>query len=428
MALDTSRITPVGAPINLPFFNTPYVYPDAVSGQGIPMRASGGDFVGLAVGNTIGNVSALGQSGIYNATVTVLTQTKAQRMTVNGGFNPAMFGFSQTCDPGIIVDGSWWWPDLDIYSNPFSATTSQVRLGNVPFADNKHTTSAPTDNKNTPIDLNVSGTFSSEQFLTTVSSNLGRLCVRVVANIGFLTTVDLGVNLRGFIACPNRATDVILAAFYPPLNGFIQKIDPNSADLFLFGNRYFIPDYRNRTNYFWYVRNTAIAYRRVDANIDILSGGIAVNPSATVYQLVTSDPTLNADIAAGQCNMYGVSNGLILYDTVTGKDYFVTSDGSGVYPLNYINYGTVKAIPLAQSPSPYTLNIDTSGVAYYTGNSTVVGSVLQPLFSVGFNIPFNPVILPQIPPIAWPCWDPCLGRIGGAPGQLNLSNSGGQTH
>jgi hypothetical protein len=180
------------------------------------------------------------------------------------------------------------------------------------------------------------------------------------------------------------------------------------------------------SNYIWNNQNGAITVASLSVNVNV-TGPIITTPfdlgTNNLWQ--TDNATLNGYISSLNYYCQPCPNGWIFTPITNGAGagtYFVSKDGGRYWLLNifaaqpngFIN-GTP---PIGSSDYQSAYWIDNAGVVWYTGRAATSGTTTQPMFSLALDIFYNPVILPAFPPTTFPCWSPCLDRIGGRPGNL----------
>lgn len=105
------------------------------------------------------------------------------------------------------------------------------------------------------------------------------------------------------------------------------------------------------------------------------------------------------------------TRGMLATDIDGQIDYFVSPDGSKYWRLYYVSQGGAPAPANPNSTEANYKFVDANGIFWYTGSSVqnVGTSTIQPLYSLGFNIPYSTYTLPGVPPFRLPCYDDCLG-------------------
>lgn len=143
---------------------------------------------------------------------------------------------------------------------------------------------------------------------------------------------------------------------------------------------------------------------------DTVTGTVTFNDSGALT--FDSNSNLNAQITKYNvitcCAPCGVK-GFLAVDIDSGIDYFVNWEGTKYWRLNYVPQGTAPQ-PVTPSSSEKSYKfIDQNGIFWYTGSSVQSGNTVQPLFSLGFNIPYAVYTLMGTPPFRMPCYEDCLG-------------------
>lgn len=147
-------------------------------------------------------------------------------------------------------------------------------------------------------------------------------------------------------------------------------------------------------------------------------------PTYVVNQLnVLSDDTiifdnksnLNAQLSKYAayliCTAIGV-RGFLATDIDGNKDYFVSVDGTKYWLLAYVPQGNAVAPHNPTATERAYKFIDSNGVFWYTGSTAWNGSTIQPLYSLGANIPYGVFSL-NFPPFSLPCYeDGCGNSLG----------------
>ena len=132
-------------------------------------------------------------------------------------------------------------------------------------------------------------------------------------------------------------------------------------------------------------------------------------------QLLFDNAVLNNAVNNLSAVFYGVATGWMLIVQGVG-DFYISSDGSKYWQLNYVaGSGGVTGLPSAgtiegsdeNSIRTAVRNVDAAGTFWYTGQNTTSGGNTQPLYSLGFNVPFQLPTLAGVPPLKVPCWSPC---------------------
>jgi hypothetical protein len=104
--------------------------------------------------------------------------------------------------------------------------------------------------------------------------------------------------------------------------------------------------------------------------------------------------------------------GMLATDIDAGIDYFVNVDGTKYWQIVYQPQGDVPAIPKPSQTEASHKFVDTNGTFWYTGSASQNGSVIQPFYSLGANIPYGIFSL-NFPPFALPCFeDGCGNALG----------------
>lgn len=125
-----------------------------------------------------------------------------------------------------------------------------------------------------------------------------------------------------------------------------------------------------------------------------------------------NNSNLNAQITKYRSNAVmtpiGI-RGMLATDIDGAIDYFVSSDGSKYWRLNYVSQGGAPQVAAPNTTESLHKFVDINGVFWYTGSNVQSGNTIQPLYSLGFNIPYAVYTLPGVPPFRMPCYDDCLG-------------------
>lgn len=123
---------------------------------------------------------------------------------------------------------------------------------------------------------------------------------------------------------------------------------------------------------------------------------------------------LNASLLQGSsessCAISG-PRGFFLRNINTDQEYFVTYDGSKYWELIYVPQGDVDTTANYYQGFGFKM-IDNGGIFWYMGGAPDGEGNVTPLFSLGYNQPYDILQLP-VNSMALQCYSPCLGA--GAP-------------
>jgi hypothetical protein len=186
----------------------------------------------------------------------------------------------------------------------------------------------------------------------------------------------------------------------------------NTQVLQLLGEPNVVPDYANASN-------TLISNSTLNGFTGLY--GFYFNPlpgdlgATELLQFQTDNATINAAILGLDYILRPCANGWIL--SVGSMDYYVSADFTRYWQMQFVSAAPGIPLPFnGMEPGESSQNrlvtkfIDVQGIFWYTGiNSNTGGSggSNRPLYSFGFNLPFTPPVLPNVPPIKIPCWGPC---------------------
>jgi hypothetical protein len=398
--------------LNVPIFQAPYSLPPN-AGQSFLLRSGSQAAYSDSSVYQGAPQAANNPSGVMTSDITVFTLQQLVQMTIGGGNN------------GDPIVASLFWPstfaDFDFVSflSPYwNETIGNEYAGGFNFQAISNGANVPslTPPDNAIINIAGYGTTTEE-----IALSLGTM--PCVSNY-LLATVNLGgvMALTQIVTNDPTPPTVLFLFFYFPLvkNGFAAPFPSfplvpltESQQAQLFGNYLSVPDYKNSQNVF--ISQSTLSgspgyygfyFSPIPGTIEVLNGP---------FQFVTDNTTLNTLLASGSgYRIRAMANGW-LFSSATA-DYYIDADWNRYWQLQYI--AGAPGIPLpsngfeAQETNNTRISskmIDRAGYFWYSGPNAYNSStgLVTPLYSFGYDLPFNPPILPSVPPIKIPCWPPC---------------------
>lgn len=401
--------------LTVPLFKTPYTVT-------VPGYYSQGT-ARYAVLNGYGDTALIGE--IYNhipsvlnspATLTggeavALRYANTNKLTINGGWNPAGDVYFTLCASYYAGSYSYGfgYAEQDIHTNQY---TSYAAVSRNPFFANRNvgSISAPPFeagctsnwlvNNATPFIPSYGGYFSTMPCVVGAYTSIGfagNCFLMGGAVIPYLVCVPPGFMWPQMLQ-PGKN-------YVSQLTGHATIIDFNIAVNF--------PQSGSLTNYLFGF-STSSKISRVTWTIPTYVIN-ALNVIADDTLVFDANSNLNAQLAKyganNICNPIGV-RGFLATDFDAAIDYFVSIDGTKYWKLQYVPQGSAPAPSAPSGPEASKKFIDSNGVFWYTGTSVQSGSTIQPLFSLGANIPYGVFSL-NFPPFSLPCYeDGCGNSLG----------------
>lgn len=412
--------------VNVPLYRTPYTVPPP---SGFPAGVSTG-----AVLNRYSDVPCT-HSNTWYATTTAnlpwtinnggfnaLSYQAPYLMTVNGGWanfrgtNINTYGFNYS---GYVANFGFVWT---VPNGGTGNVDSWVGLSQVPIGlanRNTSTLSAPNLLSGNSVGwlINNSLAYATGQNTIAVLSAAYPNALFGNANpcYAILVTDQLGhaeivVIIPGVLSVNNiyalslQSTGYGNSAFSVPVNFPVYGTQPFKA----LG----LNTTSNVVNYLFGFSNTNNQISRVIWNIPFGTGAPIVNLLDSGLLTFDTNSNLNAQLvkySASTVMRPMGKRGMFATDIDGSKDYFVSRDGANYWQLNYMPQGSAPK-PLYGSSEALYKFIDANGVFWYTGTPTWSGSTIQPYYSLGANFPWMNPVLPGVPPIRVPCFDPCMGE------------------
>lgn len=422
--------------LNIPMYQTPYSLPAGSQSYSFAQQTGQLPIVNTRTQNLFMQQPYLGATGpfptatvgVSSATTILLDYPAARTITIGSGLTSNSSPF-----PGVIplqqspfyYFGELVYPNMTgigVSGDNFQQDATYSYVNGTATASFPSIPSRPTGN----IDLLTNGSlaFSDANILSA-----GPITVNVFAQVG--TSIPYIVNVGSFLGIGavghgnngpvTLQTDVQLSGQclnallpgYGSLTTYQMWINPN-------------PGATN--NYIWGNAGSGAFLASVSVNYEI-TGQTLITPwdVAPVQAWLTDNAAINSLITASQANYTPCPNGMIFtpISTTPGVQgqYFVSKDGLRYWKLNLFAAnagGFINGVPSGNSTDIQdSIWIDNAGVVWYMGRAAQTPTLVQPMFSLALDIFYDPVILPAFPPTAFPCWSPCLDRIGGRPGNLN---------
>jgi hypothetical protein len=340
---------------------------------------------------------------------TALRYDHLNTWTMNGGFQAAFGAASQSKRAAyygaMLTYGFNWYT-----AQPGNLTNSYTGLSQTGFYGN----GGVIQNMQPPIDIVGNNSDWLPLNAVPVTSAYGGAFSCLPCVIGGPLGVyggDFVARLRGYLFLLGNGTPELVAN----IPGFMFVNGPYVAPATGYSITNFeicanLPDTRRNVNYlFGFGTNAQIS--RLTWQIQTYTVN-TLNIAASDTLVFDNNSNLNAQLTKYNsqtiCAPIGL-RGFLATDIDANIDYFVSLDGSKYWRLQYVPQGSAVA-PSAPSAAEQAYKfVDTNGVFWYTGNSAVSGSTVQPLYSFGKNIPFAFPTLPPVSPLALPCWADCLG-------------------
>jgi hypothetical protein len=262
--------------------------------------------------------------------------------------------------------------------------------------------------------------------------NVSKACIVITEN-GIPVGLTSGLSFPFFNG--SSAMSLQICANRLRVNGITPTTYMDNAAYFFGDDWWMIPAPEIGSNYLWSgaASSSQVYLQTVIPTCDIAQASFTTTFTSTRDALSFDNPVLNALLSTfATSNWMPCSTGNIFATNQSGQflDYFVSKDGTKYWLLNYVQIGAKlqntasygATIPGAITDSANSRWIDSSGIFWYTGDAVSSGGETFVANSFGFDIPFSPIVLPYVPPISFPCWSACLGRVGGAPGQTNFAS------
>lgn len=417
------------APYTIPVTGNPWQFSQGNGEQplifpGFLQAVNGGSAQCDIVTQTIGSFTAQwGSTGIYSGTMTLLNYNAASTLTIgNGALSgnigvPGTTGHHRGAQSAMMFQNNIVIPNVGLYSvlgaqyvdvslsyTSFVGTRTMQSLGARVTANNSEVTGNASSFSNTCVPISTSR-INIALFIETGNPLLpSALPVGNTIGLGSLFIAPSGVYAI--------QANLGLTGFPPT----------STAQQFTAGsNIWYTPDYQGGTNYLWnFSSGSGYFVSSISVNFVVGVGFTPLGaPAASTW--ITDNAAINAVLTG---STQTATNGGFIMQVKSGAglgNYFIDKTGTRYWKL--ILTPGAPGVPVFNnanaSETPFTTWIDGSGVVWYIGTQAVTGGVLQPYFSLALNIPFGGVVLPAIPPLAGPCWSPCLSRVGGSPGSLN---------
>jgi hypothetical protein len=397
--------------LNIPLFLAPYTVPWS-SSRGMALNANANDY---AINDTayVAFDGSNPTDGIYGASITRLQPNAYQQVNV-GDYNGTT-GVAIGQGGRMVCQGQWGYYGLGT-SHAAGTGPNAVSMGSssIPLFKSANYANMPGFEPWTSAAITNFAPNGMNQVMQQAYISLVELPGVVVPGVAFPLTIGSGLLQT-------------LAFWAPGLNdgavqntgGPIGNTGPLSS--FHFSGGFIVPDRVNGANTWWCTGNAQTVPLLINLQLfcSLLSQAMWAVIGLNADPLVFDNPTINTWVNAGQQEFQATANGVLMSSTITGRgDYYISRDGTKYWQINYVNYSGIAIRDNAIELVYPSRTIDAQGIFWYTGGNTANGTTLQPLYSFATNIPFNPIFLPQIPPMTMPCWSDCLDRIGGSPGQL----------
>jgi hypothetical protein len=405
--------------LTIPVFKTPYTVPPLNSINGAPMSLNASD-------SALFSISSM-QENFTDAYYYGMNWARVIR------FNPANYtqvdlgNVGQGVSGGAQINGGWlsqgnaaYFPGANTSYGGVGTNQTQCGCWNVGVGAGVVNNSAP--------NMYLWGVGANTNILP--SPFFGPLPMQ---NVRYQVMEIPGIAVPGQAMMLTSATGGLqtLAGFCNPFNGsgYVQNPPATNGPLSYsqWGLGFIIPDRSTGNNIWWGINNLGNQIKLVSVGMfySILSGNSNFVFSQNADSLTFDNAAINTVFAAQNLRFNPTANGVWMTATngVTGfGEYYISKDGTKYWQIAYANYSGLAIADPATEPYWPTRFIDVSGTFWYTGRggANTGAQGLQPLYSIGINIPFNTFQLPQIPPLSFPCWSDCLARVGGNPGNLAL--------
>lgn len=398
----------------VPLFKTPYT----VTVPGYYTQGTSR----YAVLNGYGDTALIGE--IYNHIPPALTDpvtisggeavamryANTNKLTINGGWNSAKdvyFDLRASYYAGSFSYG-FAWSEQDIHTNLY---TNFVSVSRNPFYTNQNigTLQTPPNEvgctSNWQVNNSIPNLPSYGGYYSTLPCVIG-----AYTSIGFAGNAYLMGNSSPYLIAvpPGYMWPQMLQPgknYVAQLTGHATIIDFNVAVNF--------PQAGSLTNYlFGFSTSSKISRVAWTVPTYVIN---QLNVLADDTLIFDSNSNLNAQLtkygAYNICNPIGM-RGFLAIDFDAEIDYLVSIDGTKYWRLKYVPQGNAPTPAAPSGPEASQKFIDSNGVFWYTGSSVQNGSTIQPLFSLGANIPYGVFSL-NFPPFSLPCYeDGCGNSLG----------------
>jgi hypothetical protein len=393
--------------LNVPLFRAPYTVPFSGT-NGMPLCNNASDWANFSYGvyGVDGNTSAFNKCFGFQTLrfqPSGYQSVKYGNTNVSGSLITAVNGYS-------VMSGEWSYGAMENYTlYPSSNNTYRAGSVNVPMSISA--------SYSVPPGIYDWGANSAARNFIANPTNIATQQI----SVGIVEFQSLNVPGLAIIGQPNTLSyDTLQMVTLPfPDSGFYNYAIGSSYPI-IGSTGFIIPGRTSPTNFWWQPNTSGIAMTitKVVAQYSIQTGFSSLQFGA--YDFFTFDnATLNSALAAARLQFRASANGVTVYDSSNLlPEYYINKDGTKYWQLNYVDYSGL-GVKSGITTTGSTRFIDAAGTFWYTDKTARLNNTtMQPLYSLGVNIPWNPVTLPQIPPMSMPCWSDCLDRLGGQPGKL----------
>lgn len=374
--------------------------------------------------------SFLGYNQVVGGSIGILTIGGYLTMSINGGSN-ALASYS--------ARGNWTLPFMyqNVLTVPAPSANQNSAFGNQPIQPSyaftpftQNTSVGPLQFRN-DFTLAVGGTVPSGASVDYIYTSSGSSFASG-GRINIVISYPTGqFNFEGFTSPITRNAS---GPYYGVHVGFSGAYglyqDTDIRAQYTHYMDHIIPAPEISSNFQWLSTGTPanIYVRSFTATYNLLAGTMGFN--VTPYDSWSTDnATINSRISAQQYNFVPCAICWLL-GTVDG-DFIISKDGLKYWKLNYIPSNALPVQP-TQGGNFYNLYptggaqkwIDKQGLLWFIGNGLSQDNggtrTFYPAYSLQLNLTApSGVTLPNIPPLAGPCWSPCYDRIGGIPGNIS---------
>ena len=401
--------------LTIPLFKTPYTvtmpgtYPQGINRYSVLNGYGDTALIGEIYNHIAGTLG--GPNTIYGGEAVAMRYANTNKLTINGGWNTSgdiYFGLRASYYAGSYSYGFGWTeqnPTTNLYTNfaavsrnPFYLDRNVSTIQPPPYEVGCTSNWLP--NNATPLIPSYGGYFSTMPCVIGAYTAIGfagdcflmggavtPYLVAIPPGFMWPQMLQAGSNYRAQLTNHSSITDFEDAVNFPK---------PGTLTNYLFG----FSGGTKISRVTWSIPTYVVNQLNVLGDDTIVfDSGSNLNAQLTKYGAI--------DI----CSPIGV-RGFLATDLDAGIDYFVSIDGTKYWRIIYEPQAGAKAPATPNIVETNKKFVDSNGIFWYTGSTTINGSTIQPLFSLGANIPYGVFSL-NFPPYSVPCYqDGCGNSLG----------------